>query len=462
MFPNNTHEPPHPGGSSLAEVFGQRSQYSTWRELWYYLAHSQRELGLGSISSEAIAEMKSKLAVTDKALKETRDTRGDEGKKILKHIYEFAQDAPAAQGWINWDAPLTYVAENTHVILVSRALDLLIVKVLGIVMKIRVFALEQHCEQCVFQSGDQPEQMSTLGRIATGWALDLMKNLAQLKSICDGLLLCGTRSKIVKPSEHFDNIQVSWEVGNAVVELARTFSRLVSEIYQLHAKDPPIMAGNVKPIGLAFADANVSFLVEWWAKMPADRLTLGQTFLMPSLFERIEIVLMWFADAVDDLHTFPLRIPASVGLQSVVTRKILDHMVEKGQSRELVIQSLRDVSFQTLKRMHDLRLPNDFYGGIKMTPFFEPVWKEIDDWYRFEKNTKRHEQATISICGPRGTLDREMAIHQESIKRVAFWQIAKKQAVLAESKKSERLEAIIEKWEHPSWKSSNWRRDCRN
>ncbi|KAF4990521.1 hypothetical protein FGRMN_8421 [Fusarium graminum] len=448
MTSNNTLEPHLPGDSRLAEVFDPRSQYSTWRELWYYLAHSQRELGLGSISLEAIAEMETNLVVTDKALKGMCDTGGDEKKRILQHIYEFAQDAPAALGWINWDAPVTYVAENTHAILLGRALDLLTVKVLRIVKKMRVFALEQHCEQ-VKSSNHQSIQIET------------SRQTDEL--ICLKAGFKGYYDYAAFPGDTY-NVQISWEAGNAVVRLARTFSRLVSEIYQLRAKDPPTMAGNLKPIGLVFAEANISFLVEWWAKMPTDRLTVDQMFHMPTLFAQIDIVLMWFSDAAKDLHTFPLRIPACVGLQSVVTRKILDRMVEKGHPRELVVQSLRDLSLQTLKRMHQLRLPNDFYDAIKMTPFFESVWKVIDDWYRYEKSTKHHEQATIAICGPRGTLNRGIAIHQESVKRVTSWLIVKKRAFLAEPEARKKIEGegVLVKWEHPSWKSSNWRSDCQS
>ncbi|KAM0344484.1 hypothetical protein ACHAPU_007456 [Fusarium lateritium] len=479
-----TDETRRSGGSELEEIFCQRSQFSTWRELWYYLAQSQSELGTGSIGPEVLAEMKDNLVVTDTALKRMGD-----------HIYEFSQDAPATQGWINYDAPVTYVTKNTHVILISRALDLLIVKVLEILWIIQVFALAQRSRQCVVQSGDQPERMSTLGRIASEWALDLMKHMVQLKHIQNDLLLCGTQGKVIKPSQHFARIvetnrqvdallckkagfsgcynyaafpgdtynkRVNRAVGNAVAELSRTISRIVLEISRLHAKDIPTLAKNVRPKGLALTELSAEYVQRWWAMTSAIERRVGQSFNMPILFRRIDLVLFSFRDVVKNFGTFPLRIEASAGLQSVVSRKISEQMVLKGECKELVLENLRNVSMQTLKHMSKLGLPNDFFAGIKTNPFFEPVWNEVVRWYWSEKNTKHHEQATVAICGPDGTVDKGLDTCLESVKRVVDWRKVKEQAVLAEPKKRKKTEPVFERWEHPSQKSSNWRRDDQN
>ncbi len=49
----------------MLQLFSQPSRYSTWRNLWLYLAQSEKELGIEAITLEALEEMKAHLQVTD-------------------------------------------------------------------------------------------------------------------------------------------------------------------------------------------------------------------------------------------------------------------------------------------------------------------------------------------------------------------------------------------------------------
>lgn len=46
-------------------LFSQRSRHSIWRRLWLGLAESEKELGITTITPEALDEMKAHLIVTD-------------------------------------------------------------------------------------------------------------------------------------------------------------------------------------------------------------------------------------------------------------------------------------------------------------------------------------------------------------------------------------------------------------
>ena len=50
---------------AMSELFSQRSRHSTWRKLWLGLAESEKELGIDTISAEALGQMKSHLKVSD-------------------------------------------------------------------------------------------------------------------------------------------------------------------------------------------------------------------------------------------------------------------------------------------------------------------------------------------------------------------------------------------------------------
>ena len=52
----------------MQKLFSLRNRFSTWRQLWLWLAESQKELGL-DISDKAIDQMKANLTVQDDEFK---------------------------------------------------------------------------------------------------------------------------------------------------------------------------------------------------------------------------------------------------------------------------------------------------------------------------------------------------------------------------------------------------------
>ncbi len=49
----------------MSKLFSQRSRHSTWRKLWLGLAESERELGIDTITPEALEQMRAHLVLTD-------------------------------------------------------------------------------------------------------------------------------------------------------------------------------------------------------------------------------------------------------------------------------------------------------------------------------------------------------------------------------------------------------------
>ena len=46
-------------------LFSARSRHSIWRKLWYFLAQAEKEVGIKSITDEALNQMADHLTVTD-------------------------------------------------------------------------------------------------------------------------------------------------------------------------------------------------------------------------------------------------------------------------------------------------------------------------------------------------------------------------------------------------------------
>lgn len=84
-------------------IFSPRNRFSTWRQLWVYLAESERELGL-DISEDALAQMKKHTHIEDSefatAAIEEKRRRHD----VMAHVHTYGLAAPAAAGIIHWGA----------------------------------------------------------------------------------------------------------------------------------------------------------------------------------------------------------------------------------------------------------------------------------------------------------------------------------------------------------------------
>lgn len=65
----------------MSQLFSRRSRHSTWRKLWLYLAQSERELGIETITAKALEEMEAHLTVTDEDFEIARIEE-----KVRRHV----------------------------------------------------------------------------------------------------------------------------------------------------------------------------------------------------------------------------------------------------------------------------------------------------------------------------------------------------------------------------------------
>lgn len=73
----------------MSKLFSQRSRHSTWRKLWLGLAESESELGIDTITPEALEQMKAHLVVTDEDFEIARVEE-----KSRRHVGQFRIPRP--------------------------------------------------------------------------------------------------------------------------------------------------------------------------------------------------------------------------------------------------------------------------------------------------------------------------------------------------------------------------------
>jgi adenylosuccinate lyase len=109
----------------MLSCFSDATKFSTWRQLWLWLAQGEKELGL-SVTQEQLDEMSANLTNIDFAFaqKEERLIRHD----VMAHVHTFAQCCPKAAPIIHLGATSCYVTDNADLIAMRNGLDILIKK----------------------------------------------------------------------------------------------------------------------------------------------------------------------------------------------------------------------------------------------------------------------------------------------------------------------------------------------
>ena len=88
-------------------------------------------------------------------------------------MYEFGLKCPNAKPIIHLGATSCYVTDNTDVILMTQALQIVKQKLIVVIHNLKKFALENKAVTCLGYTHFQPAQLTTVGKRATLWLQDL-------------------------------------------------------------------------------------------------------------------------------------------------------------------------------------------------------------------------------------------------------------------------------------------------
>ncbi len=171
-------------------IFSEDNKFRTWRRLWIALAKAEKQLGL-NITDEQIAELeKYKDDINyDVAEAREREVRHD----VMSHVYAYGKQCPAAEPIIHLGATSCYVGDNTDVIIIRQASELVLKKATQVVYNLTKFAKEYKSLPCLAYTHLQPAQLTTVGKRATLWLYELCQDIEELQHRLDKLLLLGSK-----------------------------------------------------------------------------------------------------------------------------------------------------------------------------------------------------------------------------------------------------------------------------
>lgn len=171
-------------------IFSPDKKFRTWRKLWIALAETEKELGL-DITEEQIEELKAHADDInyDVAKEREKVVRHD----VMSHVYAYGKQCPNAKGIIHLGATSCYVGDNTDIILMSEALEIVRKKLINVIAELAKFADAHKSLPTLAFTHFQPAQPTTVGKRATLWTQEFIMDLEDLEYVMGSLKLLGSK-----------------------------------------------------------------------------------------------------------------------------------------------------------------------------------------------------------------------------------------------------------------------------
>ena len=144
-------------------LFSEEKKFRTWRKLWIALAESEKELGL-SITDEQIKELKKYAEDINYDVAKAREkvVRHD----VMSHVYAYGEQAKSAKPIIHLGATSCYVGDNTDLMILYEALELVLTKLVNVMSNLASFARTYKDMPTLGFTHYQPAQLTTVGKRA--------------------------------------------------------------------------------------------------------------------------------------------------------------------------------------------------------------------------------------------------------------------------------------------------------
>lgn len=423
-------------GKEMAHVFSSDVKFSTWRALWIALAEAEKELGL-PITEEQIEEMrqfKDKINY-EEAEKREKETRHD----VMSHVYAYGLQCPKAKAIIHLGATSAYVGDNTDIIVMKQALEIIRGKLVNLLNQLSKFALEYKSLPCLGFTHFQAAQLTTVGKRASLWLQDFYYDYLECERLIEFLPLLGVKGTTgtqasfvelfdgdMEKVKKLDEIVVKGlGFKKAVAVSGQTYTRkidymvlsMLSGIGQsVHKMTNDIrLLQHLKEVEEPFESKQIGSSAMAYKRNPmrSERAASLARFVMNCTGNTADTAsTQWFERTLDDSANRRIVIPQSfmaadgildicrnisTGLvvhEKVITQRIMSEIpfmatenilmeaVKKGGDRQELHEKIREHSMKAGARVKDEGLNNDLLERIAADDAFGLTLEDIKDLLR--------------------------------------------------------------------------------
>ncbi len=422
-------------------IFSPDKKFRTWRRLWIALAETEKELGL-NITKEQIEELKAHADDInyDVAKAREKEVRHD----VMSHVYAYGQQCPKAKGIIHLGATSCYVGDNTDIILMAEALELVRRKLVNVIAELADFAEEYKELPTLAFTHFQPAQPTTVGKRAALWMQEFEMDLADLEYVKGSLKLLGSKGTTGTQAsflELFDGDQetidkidpmiaekmgfsacypvsgqtysrkVDTRVLNVLAGIAASAHKMSNDIRLLqHLKEveEPFEKSQIGSSAMAYkrnpmrseriaslsryvmADAlnpAITSAAQWFERTLDD--SANKRLSVPEGFLAIDGILDLCLNVVDGLVVYPKVIEKRLmsELPFMATENIMMDAVKAGGDRQELHERIRELSMEAGRNVKEKGLDNNLLELIAADPAFGLTLDEL-------KKTMDHSRYT--------------------------------------------------------------------
>ena len=200
-------------------LFSEEKKFRTWRKLWIALAESEQALGI-AITDEQIEELKAYADDINYDVAKAREkiVRHD----VMSHVYAYGEQAKSAKPIIHLGATSCYVGDNTDLMILYEALELVQTKLVNVMSNLASFARKYKDMPTLGFTHYQPAQLTTVGKRACLWLQELWMDYEQLQNIL--------RVKRLRGAKGTTGTQASFmELFEGDEEKVKALDRMVAE-----------------------------------------------------------------------------------------------------------------------------------------------------------------------------------------------------------------------------------------
>lgn len=416
----------------MAYIFSPEKKFGTWRKLWIALAEAERKLGL-NITEEQINELRkyqSDLNI-DRAKEIERETRHD----VMSHVKAYGEQCDNAKGIIHLGATSCYVGDNTDILVMKEALELTKKRLVNLMNNIRNFSQKYKDVPTLGFTHFQAAQLTTVGKRATLWNMDLLLDFQELEHILEGLMMRGVKGttgtqasflelfdgdhekvkeldKIVVEKFGFSKTfpvtgqtysrKVDAQVMKLLSGIAQSMHKITNDIRLLqHMKEieepfekkqigssamaykrNPMRSERISSLAKYVISASstpeLTIATQWFERTLDD--SANRRIVIPELFMAVDSILSIGTNVFDGMVVYHERIRRNVmaELPFMATENILMEAVKKGGDRQELHEIIREHSMESAKRVKELGKENDLIDRLKSDPNFDIDDQELD------------------------------------------------------------------------------------
>jgi len=423
---------------AMLEIFSDQRKFSTWRRLWLALAEAQRQLGI-NIPDRALSQMRAHLDDInfDAIHKYERKYRHD----VVANIHAFADQAPSARKIIHLGATSCFVTDNTDLILIRQALELICRYLANLIDGFGKFARKHRALPTLGYTHYQPAQLTTVGKRACMWCYDFCLDLKACEQIINDLpfrsvkgttgtqasflaMFDGDHKKVIKLEQlvakkmGFTEIipicgqtytrKIDTAVIAALAGIAGSVHKFANDIrllanlkeleepFEAHQVGSSAMPYKRNPMRCERATGLARFVMslagsppqthaEQWLERTLDD-SANRRLVIPEAFLGTDGMLNLALNIVEGLVVNKNVIAENVRkeLPFMASEEILLAAVKAGADRQSVHQRIRDHSLEAARQVKELGKENDLIDRLRADRMFAKVdLKEILDPRRF-------------------------------------------------------------------------------